>query len=398
MGNRPVLCYLRRRAAVGAIVIGLGMMSASEAAAQEGGTTVRDIHRLGGSTALYKPRLTTVASLKAMGNAPKTVSDIRAVFGQAGLSELAADVVAAMAGANSATRGALCRDAAPADGAVVECDVDAGQTMEWMAYRPRGGTSLGLLRNIRWAGRTSFPAYLFRVTKGRRTYTFVVPKECGNVTLMAVRESPRAVVAEPPPRPAPPPPPTPRPVTTPEPPPRPTPTPQPEAPPAPEAVRQVPASTVARRPAFFVDGLVGKERRVRTVEDADLAFAQCSPLFGVKFGVAKRFENDWEVAGAVGVAISAVTSDDKVKEHQLFADVEANKYLRGGVFLGAGFSMWDLTRSETITPAWMAHIGVPLGRNAKYPVYLLAEGRQFLDQADDLSNNYLVWGGVRVRF
>ena len=103
-------------------------------------------------------------------------------------------------------------------------------------------------------------------------------------------------------------------------------------------------------------------------------------------------------AGAVGVAISTVTADDKVKEHQLFADVEANKYLRGGVFLGAGFSMWDLTRSETVTPAWMAHVGVPLGRNAKYPVYLLAEGRQFLDQADDLSNNYLVWGGVRVRF
>jgi len=45
---------------------------------------------------------------------------------------------------------------------------------------------------------------------------------------------------------------------------------------------------------FFVDVLVGKERRVRPadVEEGRLTdWAQCSPLLGIKFGVAKLFDN-----------------------------------------------------------------------------------------------------------
>jgi hypothetical protein len=155
---------------------------------------------------------------------------------------------------------------------------------------------------------------------------------------------------------------------------------------------------VVRASPFFIDALVGKERRVRPLEGTALEFAQCSPLLGLKFGVAKRFENDWELAGALGVAISLVSDDDKVKEHALFADIEANKYLSGGTFLGAGLSLWDLTRSDTFAPAWMVHVGVPLAKDARFPVYFLVEGRVFLDQLDDVSNNYQFWGGVRVAF
>ena len=136
---------------------------------------------------------------------------------------------------------------------------------------------------------------------------------------------------------------------------------------------------------------------MRPVDGTDLEYTQCSPLLGLKFGVAKRFRNDWELAGALGVAFSLV-SGDKVREHQLFADIEANRYLGGGTFLGTGLSLWDLTRSDTFTPAWLVHAGVPLAKHAKYPVYLLVEGRLFLDHAGDASNNYQFWGGVRVRF
>jgi MFS family permease len=38
----------------------------------------------------------------------------------------------------------------------------------------------------------------------------------------------------------------------------------------------------------------------------------------------------------VGVALSMVSADDKVKQTELFADVEANKYLSGGAFIGTG--------------------------------------------------------------
>ena len=156
-----------------------------------------------------------------------------------------------------------------------------------------------------------------------------------------------------------------------------------------------------RATPFFVDALIGKERRVRP-EDFDEGrltdWAQCSPLLGLKFGVAKLFDNNWEVAGAVGVAISLVRAEDKVNKSALFVDAELNKYLAGGSFLGTGLSLWDLTRSDTFTPAWMLHFGIPLGSHPAHPVYFVGEGRLFLDHIDDVADNYQFWGGVRVHF
>ena len=175
----------------------------------------------------------------------------------------------------------------------------------------------------------------------------------------------------------------------------------------------VPQGHAGKSIRFFADGLFGKDRRVRPVGDrtttdgsipfanagvvdGDLAFAQCSPLLGQKFGVAKRWANDWELAGAAGIAISLVTDDKKVREHEVLADVEVNKYLgKHDVLVGTGLSFWDITHSDTFTPAWMVHLGVPLGTDR---VYLLGEGRLLLKQLDDISNNYQVWAGVRVRF
>ena len=114
--------------------------------------------------------------------------------------------------------------------------------------------------------------------------------------------------------------------------------------------------------------------------------------------MAKRFTNNWEVAGAAGVAISLVHDEDKVNESEVFVDAELNKYLSGGSFLGTGLSLWDITRSDTFTPAWMLHFGIPLGDHPAHPVYFLAEGRLFFDNIDDVSNNYQFWGGVRVHF
>jgi hypothetical protein len=173
-------------------------------------------------------------------------------------------------------------------------------------------------------------------------------------------------------------------------------------------MQAAPVAASAKRSPFFVDFLGGKERRVRpiagleTIAGAPVSanadggeYAQCSPLFGVKFGVAKRFANDVELAGSGGVALSLVSDDDKVREHQLFVDVELNKYVGRG-FIGTGISAWDITDSETFTPAVLLQFGVPL--TASNRVYFIGQGRMFLDHADDVQNNYLVWGGVRVRF
>src|SRR4029078_5853859 len=88
----------------------------------------------------------------------------------------------------------------------------------------------------------------------------------------------------------------------------------------------------------------------------------------------------------------------KVRESELFVDIEANKYVGGGAFVGTGVSFWDLTRSATFSPAWMLHFGVPLGDHPSHPIYFVGEGRLFFKHMDDVSNNYQFWAGLRVHF
>ncbi len=396
---------MRRTLALHAGGLVLLLVLASTASAQDASNTPpRDITRLGGSTAFYRPPLTTAASVMRMGRNPRVVSQIRAVLNQAGAPDVAEHIVAALTGATSVSSVGLCVNASPADGVVVECDVQPGQPLLWMAYRPQGGTSLGVLKHIRWAGKSSLPAFLFRISDGGSSYTFLLPKVCGNLTLMSVRTAPVAATAPsaalapppasvvaPPPSAPPPPPPAPAAVSVSEPP--------------------LPVAASVRATPFFFDVLGGKDRRVRPIGDRTTTdgspvranagasateFAQCSPLVGVKIGVAKRFESNWELAGAVGLAMSLVGADDKVRQHEVLVDVEANRYLDAGAFVGTGLSLWDITHRDTFTPAWIAHVGLPLGAHPTHPVHLLVEGRLFFDHLNDVRNNYQFWAGVRV--
>jgi len=377
---------------------------APDVLAQDGAAVVvQDVRQLGGSTAFHRTPLTTVASFKRIADDRRVVADIRAVLDQGGVGSLGDRVIAAFAGATASFTGGRCTDATPVDGVVVECDVAPGQTLQWMAHRPRGAAP-ALLRNIRWAGAKPFRAYLFRVTEGSRTYTFVVPKVCSNLSLLQVVETPAVVAAAVPPPALPPP--APPPVS---------PTPPAVVAPAlvespPEAaergfeqsVAAVTAPPAVRSTPFFVDLMFGKDRRTRPLEGAlqsDLEAAQCSPIAGLKVGVSKRYASNWELGGAAGIALSLVTDDDKVKEHVFFIEAELNRYVGGShVFVGGGLSLWDLSHSDTLTPAAMVHVGLPIAPGARIPVYFLVEGRVFLDALDDLDNNYQFWGGLRIRF
>jgi hypothetical protein len=259
---------------------------------------------------------------------------------------------------------------------------------------------------VRWSGPAAFKAFLFRITNDDKIYTFVVPKTCGNLALMSVAPVDRPTPVPPPP-PSTPPAPRPTPAPDPVPPPQaPAPTPAP-APPTAPAVTPAPASHGS---PFFVDAAAGKDRRVRPVGDRTTGngdpvianagtadFAQCSPILGFAVGVGKRFQNDWELTGSAGIAFSLVTDDQKVHENEVFVDVEGHKYL-GRAFVGTGLSLWDITHSDTFTPAWLVLFGVPLGNQPTPRTYFIGEARLLLDHADDISNNYQFWAGVRVKF
>ena len=72
--------------------------------------------------------------------------------------------------------------------------------------------------------------------------------------------------------------------------------------------------------------------------------------------------------------------------------------MASGSFVGTGLSLWDLTRSQLWTPAWLLHFGLPLSRRTRYAMFLVGEGRLFFTHLVDVGNNYEIWGGLQVRF
>ncbi|MEQ1761271.1 MAG: hypothetical protein ABL986_23425, partial [Vicinamibacterales bacterium] len=184
-----------------------------------------------------------------------------------------------------------------------------------------------------------------------------------------------------PPAPAPPPPPPPAPAPAPAPPPPPAPAPQPPPPPAVSSVRP------------FIVGAFGKERRNLEIDNTIGAF--CDPLFGVKGGAEFAVTPKFVVAPAVGVSVNL----DEGDRSSLFAEVELNRVIGGG-FVGAGIGVWDITHSDNIAPSLLVHVGAPLTRdsNGNGRLLFVVEGRMFLNDADDVANNYQAWAGVRYRF
>ena len=175
----------------------LGMLVAP-AMAQDGGTEHK-VTRLGGTTRFSQP-LNTVDDLRAMFQANR--SAIRSVMVMAGYGDVSAQL---------------------ADGftvsEVTDTTITPGSRFLFMALK-RGGAP-AVLRNVRWSGRDSFDAWQFKVTVGGYVYSFIVPKVCGNFSLVSRVAAPVPTAPEPP-RPEPPPPPPP---PAPEPPPPPPPPP-----------------------------------------------------------------------------------------------------------------------------------------------------------------------------
>jgi hypothetical protein len=152
---------------------------------------------------------------------------------------------------------------------------------------------------------------------------------------------------------------------------------------------------------FFVDGLLGGERRNRPadlVEGKLTNYTQGSGLIGVRIGVARKFESNWEIGGVFGLGAMFTFAHDTVDQWPFTLDLEVNRYLGRRVFLGSGLSIWDFTRSDTWTPAVPVRVGIAMGDHPRHPIVLLVEGRWLLDHATRLDSHYQAWAGVRIHF
>ena len=96
---------------------------------------------------------------------------VGAVLDKAGLASLTPQVLAALT-----------------EGKVTDTSVAPGTAIRWMALK-RGGKPDILLDAV-WAGKQPFKAFAFTIEDGAKIYNFVVPKACGNLSLVSQTEQP----------------------------------------------------------------------------------------------------------------------------------------------------------------------------------------------------------------
>lgn len=151
---------------------------------------------------------------------------------------------------------------------------------------------------------------------------------------------------------------------------------------------------------FFLQGAGGKQRRVYETELASgsgtFFTGYCDGLVGVKGGPTFRVGDAWQIAPALGVAINVEDSS----RSSVFGEVEFNRLLSKG-YIGTGIGVWDFAHSDSVAASWLLHFGVQVWENPNNPsqkLYFVGEGRLFLNEIDDASNNYQFWGGLRYAF
>ncbi len=150
----------------------------AETFAQASADRVHSIRRLG-TAARFTPAIRDVKAMQTAFARPQTQSDVTTVLKLANLTPIEAQVKKAIA-----------------DGAVREVAVSPGARFEWMAFR-RGGTRADILRQVRWDGPKPFAAFEFNVEYQGEIYTFTIPEDCGNLTLVR-REAVKPAAAPPP--------------------------------------------------------------------------------------------------------------------------------------------------------------------------------------------------------
>jgi len=63
-----------------------------------------------------------------------------------------------------------------------EKELAIGDKMRWMIFRSQG--KVKIVRDLEWAGNAPLPVYSFAFVKGEKSYEVIMPKSCGNISLL----------------------------------------------------------------------------------------------------------------------------------------------------------------------------------------------------------------------
>src|SRR5262245_58768653 len=157
------------------------LIAPARAQSTNGGREIR-VSTLGTSNR-FGPPMRTVDDLRKFANMNR--NQLTHVLTMTGLANVSTQVIDTLAA-----------------GDVTETSIAPGTQIKWMAIKRAGTPSV--LQNVRWTGRQSFDAWQFVVKTSTMIYTFVVPKVCGNMSLLSAVAAPPPVITEAPPPPPPP--------------------------------------------------------------------------------------------------------------------------------------------------------------------------------------------------
>jgi len=390
-----------------------------QAAAQPQGERLHSVRRLN-TPYRFTPPVRTVDALKRTMSRANTQRDVRTLLDQAGLTSIQDEVLRNLT-----------------EGSVTMTSVDPGTMLVWMAERRRGRPLI--MRPTQWNGRSAFTAYQFEIDDRTNTYTFIVPLDCGNLSLL--RQEPSRIAAR-----------------------------EREAAAAAEAARAAAAKADADRAAAakaaadkaaaekaaadkaaaekaaaekaaadkaaaekaaadkaaaearaaeearlaaekkdlgfrpFVAGYFGKQQRqYDAVDPADLGI-DTNPVrrygdaqVGAKVGVAMRLgDSKWSFNPAVGFAGNL----EEGSRSAGLVDMPIVYNFVKGTHLGSGLSFYDFTHKDIRTFAWLGEAGFPIWKSEpkKHQLDFQVEWRQFFDRGSDPDTNYQFWGGLRYLF
>ena len=64
-----------------------------------------------------------------------------------------------------------------------EKELAVGGKMKWMIFRSQG--KVKIVHDLEWAGNAPLPVYSFAIVRGGKSYEVIMPKSCGNISLLS---------------------------------------------------------------------------------------------------------------------------------------------------------------------------------------------------------------------